>query len=155
MDQTMSARILTVSEKLAAIEALVESYSHALTAADKLVSIEALIEHYRFARRYPDEPEFQTYVALKAVAADLRARLDRKPDVARRTLGGKIAAAVRKSDGDSDAFARALLELGRDLIGFWPVVEQALEWFDQENREKHNDGIDSVGTVDRRGRASR
>ena len=103
-----------------------------LTVPEKLAAIEALVEHYRFARRYPDEPEYQTYVALKAVAADLRGRLDGKPEEARRALGGKIAAAVRKSDGDPGAFARAVMAIGEELIGRWATVEQALERFEAE-----------------------
>jgi hypothetical protein len=102
-----------------------------LTVAEKLAEIDRLIEHYRFARRWPEEPEYKTYVTLKAVAADLRARMDGKAETTRRTLGAKVAAAARAADDHSEIFALAVVELGKDLIGHWATVEQALEQYER------------------------
>lgn len=103
------------------------------TVAEKLAEIEELIELYRFARRFPDDPEYQTYLILKAVAEDLRARTNGAAGDARRELGRRIAAAVRTSDGmPNSTFANAVLGVGQELIGRWPVVEQALERYEEE-----------------------
>lgn len=102
-----------------------------LTVAEKLAEIENLIELHRWTRRFPKDPEYRTYVALKMIAKDLRARLDGKAEATRRELGSKVASAVRKADADSDVFNHALLELAKDVIGHWPTVEQALEQYEK------------------------
>ena len=93
---------------------------------EQIAEVEGLVENFRWARAVSDVPENKTYLTLKALASDLRARLPGKAEQTRRELGRRIADAVR-AEHARDAVAG----VGEALIGAWPIVEQALEQFDK------------------------
>jgi len=95
---------------------------------DKLQAIETLIVDLRWARSDPLVPEFKTYWVLKALADDVRGR----------QLAVKIDTLVNLQKA-LDAVYASKTRLGYDigklqnlaerLIGRWPTVRQALEYF--------------------------
>ena len=70
--------------------------------------------------------------ALRAIAADLRARLERAPTVAVVELQRRINY-VKQSKRETNAYSDGtLIALGQELVGRWPVVKLALERFEAE-----------------------
>ena len=100
-----------------------------MTTQRKLEEVERLIERYRWARSDGKAPENASYWALKAVAADLRARLPETPGPILGRIQGAIDAASREKVGNrySDGHVRAVAEA---VIGSWPTIRQALEDFE-------------------------
>lgn len=92
-----------------------------MTTADKLQAVERLIEDLRWARNDPSAPEHLTWLALKAIASDLRASgqdagadtHDRLRTLIDLTLGS----------GYRSGHCRAL---AGEVIALWPVVSRAL-----------------------------
>ena len=89
-------------------------------------AVERLIEDLRWARGDPTAPEHVTYLAMKAVARDLRGRLEGKAGEARAAIGSRIADAVRSATvlGYRDSH---MIGLAQEVIGRWPTIEFALE----------------------------
>jgi hypothetical protein len=103
------------------------------TLTEQLTEVEGLLEDFRWSRSDDKIPEHKTFLALKALALDLRARLPGKAEQTRRELGRRIADAVR-----AEHAREAVAGVGEALIGAWPLVEQALEHLDKQGKE--NDG---------------
>lgn len=91
------------------------------TTAEKLAVIEDIIENPLEG----DEVE-----TLKAIARDLRARLDGAPTVALAELERCVVAARR-----SMSPAGHLHALGQETVRFWPSIKQALELFGAKVQE--------------------
>lgn len=106
-----------------------------ITIQEKLAAVQRLLEDLRHARNDPMLPEYATFHAMRAIASDLMARLPGNPEATRRALGKRIADAVRSRtpDGYLQSHARGLAE---ELVGRWPVIEQALERFEREIQPK-------------------
>jgi hypothetical protein len=102
-------------------------------ASDKLAVIQRLIEDFRWARSDPAVPEHKTYKLLKLIAVDMQA--------ARRGSGGRVLSALKnrrqriKSRPGADG-APDVTQLGQEVLAHWPVIERALQDF--ENREGEN-----------------
>ena len=104
------------------------------TVADKLRTVELLIEDFRWARNDDALPEHLTYRVLKAIASDLRGRMNGSAEDARREIGLRIAGAIRSKT--ALGYERGMmLGVAEELIGRWPVIEQALERFEAELRK--------------------
>jgi hypothetical protein len=101
-----------------------------ISTVDQLFVIEQLILEYRDARDDHMDPRYRVFHALRAVADGLRARTAIKAESSRRNLGLRIAHAVRARTS-SDWDQGALANVGLELVSRWPVVEQALERFEQ------------------------
>jgi hypothetical protein len=104
---------------------------HSFTLEEKLEEIEQLIvESRRPGSRYHHD----RFLILKAIAADLRATLD-KP----RSLSlGELERCIRKVKESHSALgyeAGRLVETANTLIHHWPFVRQALEHFGEETVE--------------------
>lgn len=94
-----------------------------LTIQEKLAVIEHLIEDFRWARSDPAVPEHSTYHTLKAIAADHRARLYGTPSAVEVLLERRVRAA-----GLTGAPRHgALIGLAQDVLAHWPSVKQGLE----------------------------
>lgn len=94
-----------------------------VTVHAKLQVIERLIRDYLWARNDPYLPEHHIYEALKAIAADLRARQDTEPAVAEFELQRRLRAFLRTKELGPTKM------LANELANRWPVVQQALERF--------------------------
>ena len=101
------------------------------TDAEILKEIEGLIEEYRFARDFPaGSAERRTYIALKAVASDIRGRRLKAGSEAITALQGRMDALKRAGHHRGPRRTDALIGLAEELVGRWPSVRQALESFD-------------------------
>lgn len=92
------------------------------TTATKLRVIENIIENPL------DGDEIDV---LKAIARDLRARLDGAPTVALVELERRVVATRRSSNPSGHLHA-----LGQETVRFWPAIKQALELFGAKVEEK-------------------
>jgi len=92
---------------------------------EQLLEVERLIEEFRWARSQEGTSEERTYRVLKAIARDLRGRLNGATSVASRALGSRLEAVRLARDPESRA--RALRGVGEELVGRWPAVRIALE----------------------------
>jgi hypothetical protein len=99
-----------------------------LTDAETLLEIEALIESFRWARNDPTTPENKTYLALKAMADDLRGRQSENISTAQVELQKAIDAATKTKTGLGYEINH-LRRIAEETIGRWPVIRQALERF--------------------------
>lgn len=97
---------------------------------DKIDAVERLLDDLQWARNDPACPEFATFYALKAIALDIRGRMPGKAEEVRRVLGSRIGNAVRSRTALGYEIMH-LKGIGEELIGRWPVVEQALEQFER------------------------
>lgn len=95
---------------------------------DKLAAIERCIEDFREARNHPETLEHETLVALKAIALDLRARLDTAPSVTEVEVERRIRAVLACPQHLSESSARAWA-LVHEITTRWPTIKQALEKF--------------------------
>ena len=96
------------------------------TTEEKLREVENLIEAIRQTSR--SDADDRRLAVMKALATDLRGRLDTAPNIALTELERRVAAAVR-SKSSLGYKNGAMVGLGEELIGRWPTVRQALEKF--------------------------
>lgn len=95
---------------------------------DKIKTVEILIEDFRWARANSMVPEHRTYLVLKALVEDLRAR----QRIPRFSVIEELQEAV---DAAAATKTRAGYEMGKTqnigerVMGRWPLVRQALEHF--------------------------
>jgi len=106
---------------------------HTLSIEDKLAVVEAVIRSMRPNGRQDPEAA-RSYEALKAVAADLRARLEHPRSNALGSLGRALAA-VKASKGPLGYDQGKLLQVANIVINKWPTISQALEQFGEESAE--------------------
>jgi cobalamin biosynthesis protein CbiD len=90
-----------------------------ITTDEKLRAVEALIEDLR------GNPEAEVY---KAIAKDIRARLDSAPSAALHEIERRMAA-VQRTRSRLGYENGALVGVAQEVIGRWPVVKLALELF--------------------------
>lgn len=93
-------------------------------AKTKLAVLERLIEAMRWVRSEPDHPEYQTFLALRSIAADVRARLPENIGSALAMLDDRMSRVV-----DSGHDVSQLRALGDEVVGRWPLIRQAIERF--------------------------
>lgn len=98
------------------------------TLNEKLVTVETLIEDFRWARLH-SEQESRTYEVLKAIASDLRGRMDGAPSVAEVALERQINAAIAAKTPSVGYPHGTMIALGREVVCRWPTIKQALERF--------------------------
>lgn len=98
------------------------------TLAEKIAVLDNLIEEFRWARSKPEIPEHVTYSTLKAISADMRARLGSAPSVAEHEIGRRITA-VRQAKTINGNLTGAIMALGQEVHARWPLVQQALNRF--------------------------
>lgn len=107
---------------------------------DQIAAVERCISDFREWRDGPpDALEHQTYVALKAVAADLNARKPAKITTTlselERLLDNARAQPERISLGDGTTARNQRniathAAVGQFVVGRWPVIRQALQAFE-------------------------
>jgi hypothetical protein len=109
-----------------------------VTLQDQIDAVTRLLDDFRWARNEPGCAEHRTWLALKEMAKDLRARLPEAPGLALAALQRRIAdaAATKGGNGGLGFDAGALAGIGQEVIGRWPVVRQALERFGAEAEGK-------------------
>lgn len=119
------------------------------TPDDKLAALDWAIEDLRDWRSEPGSRENEIYRIMKAIRKDLAAQQPGEPGRALLELQRRIAdAAPTKGQGSLGFAPEALIGLGQTVIGFWPVVRQALTRFGAEvEANKEND--DGRRTEDR------
>lgn len=116
----MSLTTIELEEQLRAIDEMIVELKRSATA------------------RVADAPAFEAtrlrYEVLKAVAADLRARLDRP-----RSLSlGEIERAISKMTASKTRLGYEegkMLHVCSTLVRHWPFVRQALEYYGEESAE--------------------
>jgi hypothetical protein len=97
------------------------------TTEEKLAEVEQLVENFRWSRRYPEDPEYQTYLVLKAIAEDLRAPLPATQNKALEVVGFVVNAAMRSKA------QLGYLEVGHQqaiadrVMKYWGTIRSALE----------------------------
>ena len=104
----MSLKLFSVYEKLAVVEALIRDLNDGLESSD--------------TRRIG---------VLKAIASDLRGRIETAPSAVLVDLEGRITAALRSKTVIGYS-AHTLRGVGEGLIVRWPTVRQALEKFGED-----------------------
>lgn len=110
---------------------------HTQSIDEKLAAVEGLIPLYRQIGRATNDGG--TYEALKAIAADLRARRDFPRSDAQRELHRALLQVngMRGADGYN---VDSLIYLAQALNNRWPLVSQALERFGNEVAESTANG---------------
>jgi hypothetical protein len=96
-----------------------------ITLREKIEAIEHLIE-----------AEPMHYKVLKAIAKDLRARLDGAPSVAETELGRRIDAVQLSKAQRAGNLGERLSALGQETIARWPVIQAALARFSKVDVEE-------------------
>lgn len=103
-----------------------------ITVEEKIAVIETLIESVRWARPHETAPEHRTWRVLRAIAADIRAERPEAPSAALDQLSFQVDVARRTK-------ARiGYVEMGQHqavsecLMAFWTVVRKALERADKQ-----------------------
>lgn len=96
---------------------------HTISVEDQIAAIDRLLVDHRGHPRNE---------ALKAIASDLRARLDRRQATAALTELQKRIQNVKASKASLGYSQGTLIALGQELVGRWPVVQLALERFELE-----------------------
>lgn len=103
---------------------------HVETLDEKLAAVERLIPLYRAIGRAKGDDG--TYGALKAIAADLRARLDHpRGDASCEILRALTLVQTSRTERGYDL--DALTHLAEVLNNRWPLVSQALELFGRDS----------------------
>lgn len=97
-----------------------------ITDDDKLAEIERLIQQIK-TMPFSEDRDRRTKV-FAAVAADIRGRRRGAPSVALHELLRRLTSA-RRSKTRLGYESGAMIGLGEELIGRWPVVEMALDLF--------------------------
>lgn len=105
------------------------------TTMEKLDEVERLIELGRPVRGHPGTPDSHRQEIFKAIAVDLRARLEGKPSEVLVELERR-ATAVHRSKTALGYDAHALRGLAEGVMARWPAVKQALEMFERNTGEK-------------------
>lgn len=98
--------------------------------SEKLAAVEAVLRTYRDAPR--GSPERQQYDILKAVASDLRGRLEQAPSVSLVQIERSVVALQRARSPGAPYPLGPFVRVGEELIARWPTVKQALERFGAE-----------------------
>ena len=91
-----------------------------ITLQEKIEAVEDVIETLE---------EYTSCDVLKAIAKDLRARLDGAPSVAETELGRRINAVEASKAQQAGNLNQRLSALGQEVIARWPVISQALARF--------------------------
>lgn len=103
---------------------------HTFSTAEKLAFVEDLIlVSRRVAVDAGKDPDILHRLnLLKAIAADLGARVDSAPSIALERLDGRIRVVARSKTALGYSM-ESLRGLGDEVIARWPVIKQALELF--------------------------
>lgn len=101
---------------------------------DKLAAVERLIEDFRWARKDPAVPEHATYLALKAIATDLRAPKVEAKGRALQSLGFQVDAARAFKARIGYVEVGHMQAMAEALMAHWPAVKKALSR-EAENEE--------------------
>lgn len=101
------------------------------TDAEKLEVIEHFIQQWRPARSSDISGERETYLILKAIASDLRARKPAAPGRARDRLARAITDA-KDLKVETGYRLKDMRRIAETVISEWPVIRAALEQLEQE-----------------------
>lgn len=102
-----------------------------MTPNEKLAAVERCIEDFRWTRDHQDLIEYQTYLAMCELAAEIRKGTQAAAGTARAELGRRIEDATRSKTMLGYSI-NALRGIAEELIGRWPTVRAALEQFEKE-----------------------
>lgn len=103
------------------------------TDAEKLEVVEHFLDQWRPARSSDISGERDTFLTLKAIAADIRARKPDAPGRARDRLRRAISDA-KDMKTDDGYRARDLRTIAETVISEWPVIQRCLEHFEQQEK---------------------
>lgn len=101
---------------------------------DKLSEVEKLIISARKSRGEVGSAGYRRYMVLKAIADDIRARMDRPRSLSLGELERCIQK-VKDSQNPSGYQSGPLMNTANTLINHWPFVRQALEHFGESSAE--------------------
>ena len=99
--------------------------------AEQIDAVTRLLDDLRWARNEPGCIEYRTFEALKTIAKDLRARQPQVPGATLLALRRRLADAAASKTAFGFEHS-ALMGIGQETIGRWPVIRQALERFGAE-----------------------
>lgn len=108
-----------------------------LTDDEQLAEIERLVEGYRGLRERPGVPGHRTYVALKAVAAEIRGRMVAKISETERELGRALTdlEASRTMQAGVPTFSTGCMDhVAMQVRRRWPTIRQALAFFEDARK---------------------
>lgn len=106
-----------------------------VTLQEKIDAVEAVIEDLRWARNADEGRLRRRHAALRAVAADLRARLAGAPTIVEVALEQRMRA-VQRSKTMLGYGNGAMVGLAQELVARWPAVKQGLELLGREEMPK-------------------
>jgi len=104
------------------------------TTMEKLIEVERLIELGRQTRDDRGSPDYRRQEIFKAIAEDLRGRLEGVPSLALHELERRLVS-VDRAKADQMPIGGPMLGVAQELTARWPVVKQALEKFGQDTGE--------------------
>jgi hypothetical protein len=107
---------------------------HTFRLEEKLGEVEKMIVEARQSRGKPGSAGYRRYMVLKAIAADLRARLDLPRSLSLGELE-RCVDRIKQSRTGIGYENGALVAAANTLINRWPFVRQALEHFGEETAE--------------------
>lgn len=102
------------------------------TTLEKLNEVERLIELGRPVRGEPGSPDNHRQEIFKAIAADLRGRLEGRPSETLCDLERRVVS-VHRSKTALGYSQHALRGLAEGVMTRWPTVKQALEQFAEKS----------------------
>lgn len=105
-----------------------------MTPEEKLAAVERCIEDFRWTRDNPedhDKIEYQTYLAMCEIAAELRKGVPTAAGPALTELQRRIDT-IDRSKTEFGYSINALKSAAEELVGRWPTVRAALERFEKE-----------------------
>ncbi len=105
------------------------------TIEEKLAIVRADIVRQRSAARRPGSAEQRHYEILKAVAADLQARLELPRNNALGDLSRAMERMVQSKTALGYYDVEKMAQVANVVISKWPIIIQALEQFGEESAE--------------------
>jgi hypothetical protein len=112
-----------------------------ITLHEKITAVEMLLDHFRG----PGTDNHLMHEVLKAIAKDLRGRLNGAPSVTELELGRRINAVEASKAQKAGNLNQRLAALGQETISRWPVISQSLARFGAlEEVERYRDICEEV-----------
>ena len=106
-----------------------------ITVEEKIAAIERMIEEGRHARSSPDESTHRAWLVLKSIAADLRAQRPQAPSAALQSLEFQVDSARRWKARIGFVDIGHHQAVSECLLANWTVVRKALERADKQGAE--------------------
>lgn len=110
------------------------------TPEEKLAVVERMIEAHRWARSAPGTKEQETWLALRAIASDVRATLPTAPGRTLQALSFQVDSARRSRARIGYLDVSHQQAVAEALLAHWLVVRRALELIERVDKIEEEQG---------------